>query len=267
MAKNFTTTGTPAEVVKTELGNPLQSFGVKSQGFSAIRKEFLWTLVCVGLVGYGIFSAIQSINYLGLDYYLRERKSWLIRTLIFAIGVVFWIFHLVKLFTTRAEVFAKGFYLKHGNTEYAYTFKDITHLQKNILKGTNNNVNSVGLILSLHSGEEVKIFGSWTEVMIRFADAVAIAYAQSKVSGAMEQFKKGEKIWFWLLEIDKSSVYFDEKQFSRNEILEIKKARADRYLLVNDLKGKKMAKWDLNKIKDEELFAMLLESVGKKIGA
>ena len=36
---------------------------------------------------------------------------------------------------------------------------------------------------------------------------------------------------------------------------------ADRYLLVLDQDGKKIAKWDLNKIWDEELFVEILEQI------
>jgi hypothetical protein len=68
-----------------------------------------------------------------------------------------------------------------------------------------------------------------------------------------------------LVEIDKKSVYYDGKQFSWHEISEIKRARSDRYLLVHNLEGKKLAKWDLNKIRDEELFTVLVAEGGKKI--
>jgi hypothetical protein len=67
------------------------------------------------------------------------------------------------------------------------------------------------------------------------------------------------------VEIDSHAIYYDGKRFSRNEISELKKARTDRYLLVYDLKGKKIAKWDMNTIQDEDLFAILLEKIGKKI--
>ncbi|MDR0859581.1 MAG: hypothetical protein LBO09_00960 [Candidatus Peribacteria bacterium] len=59
---------------------------------------------------------------------------------------------------------------------------------------------------------------------------------------------------------------FEGKELPWTEISEIKKARADRYLLVHDQKGKKLAKWDLNKILDEEVLAMVLEVAGRKIG-
>jgi hypothetical protein len=68
-----------------------------------------------------------------------------------------------------------------------------------------------------------------------------------------------------MLEIDTTALYFKDQQFLWSEISEIKKARADRYLLVIDQHGKKLAKLDQNKILDEDLFAMLLEVTGKGI--
>jgi hypothetical protein len=79
----------------------------------------------------------------------------------------------------------------------------------------------------------------------------------------LEQFKKGERIWFWLLELDKNTHYYDGKEIPRNDISEIKKARSDRYLLVNGFQEQKLAKWDLNKIRDEDLFFTLLSEAGK----
>ncbi|MDR0859582.1 MAG: hypothetical protein LBO09_00965 [Candidatus Peribacteria bacterium] len=160
MSNHSTLTNTPAEVTKESFGTPLQSFGVKTQGFSAIRKELLGTIVAMGIVGYGIFTTIQSINYLGFDYYLKERTSGLFRAVVVIFAIIYRVDHLIKLFSTHAEVFAKGFYLKHRNKEYAYAFTDIVHLQKTLVKGTNNQINSVGLTLSLTAGETVKIFES-----------------------------------------------------------------------------------------------------------
>jgi hypothetical protein len=68
-----------------------------------------------------------------------------------------------------------------------------------------------------------------------------------------------------LIELDKNGVFFDEKESLRNEVSEIKKARSERYLLVHDRQGKKIAKWDVNKIWDEDLFFVILELVGKKV--
>jgi len=64
-----------------------------------------------------------------------------------------------------------------------------------------------------------------------------------------------------LIEIDKHHVYFGEKQILWLKISEVKRAMADRYLLVLDQDGKKIAKWDLNKIWDEELFVEILEQI------
>jgi hypothetical protein len=68
-----------------------------------------------------------------------------------------------------------------------------------------------------------------------------------------------------LAELDKNALYFDGKELPWTEISEIKKARADRYLLVHDQNGKKLAKLDQNKILDEELFAVVLDVAGKGI--
>jgi hypothetical protein len=67
------------------------------------------------------------------------------------------------------------------------------------------------------------------------------------------------------VELDKNVLFLDEKELPWSEISEIKKARSDRYLLVYDQNGKKLAKWDLNKILDEDLFAIVLAVVGKGI--
>ncbi|MDR2541197.1 MAG: hypothetical protein LBD11_05540 [Candidatus Peribacteria bacterium] len=104
-----------------------------------------------------MFTTIQSINYLGLDYYLRERKSGLFWTVVFVGFIIYRIYHLRTVFSIQAEVFAKGFYLKHGSKEYAYEFKDIIHLQKAFFRGGNNQINSVLLVLHLASGEQIKI--------------------------------------------------------------------------------------------------------------
>jgi hypothetical protein len=65
------------------------------------------------------------------------------------------------------------------------------------------------------------------------------------------------------LELDKHTLYYDGKELPRNDISEIKEARSDRYLLVNDLQDKKLAKRDLNEIRDEDLFLILLSGAGK----
>ena len=160
MVREFTATGSPIELVKAGMGTPLQSFGIKVQGFSALWKELLSTLVGVGIAGYFFVSALACIGYFGMDYCLGERKAQLIGTVVFAVLVAIWMVHFAKLFATKAEIFAKGFYLKHGNKEYAYAFKEIAHLQKILFKGTDNNISSAGLTLFLTSGEELKIFGN-----------------------------------------------------------------------------------------------------------
>ncbi|MDR2190637.1 MAG: hypothetical protein LBP53_05660 [Candidatus Peribacteria bacterium] len=66
-----------------------------------------------------------------------------------------------------------------------------------------------------------------------------------------------------MVELDKHFIWYEDKQFSRNEISTIQRARVDRYMIGYNLKGKKLAKWDLNKIWDEELFFLLLETIGK----
>jgi hypothetical protein len=115
----------------------------------------------------------------------------------------------------------------------------------------------------LSSGEKININESWTKLRIRFADALSVAYAEHKKQTIGEQFKKGKKIWFWLLDLDKQFLYYDNKAIPRNEISEIKKARSDRYVLVNDAQEKKLAKRDLNNILDEDLLFPLLAEIGK----
>jgi hypothetical protein len=75
MTSHRRTPGISAETLKESFGTPLYTFGVKAQGFASIWKEVVVTLALVGILGYCLFSAFQSINYLGLDYYFRERKS------------------------------------------------------------------------------------------------------------------------------------------------------------------------------------------------
>jgi hypothetical protein len=114
--------------------------------------------------------------------------------IVVAIFIIFRIHHLKNILTTNAEIFTKGFYLKHGNKEYAYAFKDIAHLQKAFFRGGNHQINSVILTLHLIFGEQVKINESGTEIMIPFADTLTRIYAQSKEQDVIKQYKKGEKI-------------------------------------------------------------------------
>lgn len=102
--------------------------------------------------------------------------------------------HLKNLFTSGAELYDKGFYLKNGSKEYVYAFKHLNHVQKIFLKGANNTVTTIILSLSLDTGEEIKINLSGNEVMIRFADEFSLHYAESKKLEVSETFKKGEKL-------------------------------------------------------------------------
>jgi hypothetical protein len=68
--------------------------------------------------------------------------------------------YLKKIFTTRAELFVKGFYLKHGSKEYAYAFKDISHLQKAFFYGTHHQLTAIQLVMEVSSGERVAIHES-----------------------------------------------------------------------------------------------------------
>lgn len=104
------------------------------------------------------------------------------------------ILHIKHLFQTQGEVYDKGFYLKQGSKEHAYTFKQMQRLQKVFLKGANNTITTVMLVLMLETGEEININGSGNELMIQFSDALSLQYAQSKKSSYSESFKKGEKL-------------------------------------------------------------------------
>jgi hypothetical protein len=46
----------------------------------------------------------------------------------------------------------------------------------------------------LVSGEPIKIHSNGDEIMLQFADALGVAYAQFRQHDIIEQFKKGEKI-------------------------------------------------------------------------
>lgn len=266
MSKTFTYKNADIEIVKSELGAPIQSFGHKEQWIQIYRKEVFGSLVVLALGGYLIYSVVSSISYLGRDAFIKMRLNfkngfWRIVRLAILIGNIS---HLKNLFTSGAELYDKGFYLKNGSKEYVYTFKHIQHLQKVFLKGSNNTITTIILSLSLDTWENVKINLSGNEVMVHFADALSLRYAESKKSEVSENFKKGEKIWFWIVEIDKTHLYYDNKITPRSEISALKKARSDRFRIVQDHNNKKLAKLDRNKIQDEDLFKMLLEENGVK---
>lgn len=196
MSKIFTYKDADIEVTKLEFGTPIQSFGHKEQGIQIYRKEVLGSLVVIALGGYLIYSVVSSISFLGRNTFIKYRLTfqnsfrWIFRLLIL-IGNITYLKH---LFTSGAELYDKGFYLKNNSKEYAYSFKSIQHLQKTFLKGGNNTITTIVLTLILDTNEEVIINMSGNEVMLHFADALSLRYAESKKPETNESFKKGEKI-------------------------------------------------------------------------
>ena len=243
----------------------MQTFWVKEQWIKAVRKDILGAIFLIGVGIYVVQSIISGILYLGINYYFKARLSDLFWLAVRWAILISWVIHIKKVFQTNAELFEKGFYLKMGSKEYAYEFKDINHIQKTFMRGNNNTITTVILTLHLKADEKIVINGSGSEVMITFAEALALHYAETKKIATFEAFKIGEKIWFGSIDMDKNFLYYNEQQFSRSDILEIKKARTDRFIIVYDQAKKKLAKLDQNHILDEKLFEMLLSEVGKSI--
>jgi hypothetical protein len=190
----FTSTGAPVDIALSAMGRPLQSFSSQHQGWHVHWKEIFGTLVMLALGGYFLYQVIDGIAYLGMSYYMQERLNDLFWGAIWIGLIIYRILHLKKVFSTRGEIFAKGFYLKYGASEYVYPFTDIAHLQKALIRGTHHNIHTVSLTLFLVSGEQITIHSNGDEVMVQFADALGGAYAQFKQHEVMEQFKRGEKI-------------------------------------------------------------------------
>jgi hypothetical protein len=162
-------------------------------------------------------------------------------------------------------VYEQGFWIAIGKKQYAYTYKEVSGIQRSLSRSNPTSESDVHLLLRLTNGEQVTFDVSENELFLNFSKMLMEEHCEYRQESMLERYRKGELLDFGDFQVNKRGIEIGKELIARTEISEVvsvSKNGASRQLQMKGQDGKTLASLWKDSMVNEYLFYSILDEEG-----